>query len=162
MIQLTDNSPAVLRAMEAAVLAFLHEAGGELTAQTAKNARVDTGQTKNAYHYRVVPGAGEQKAVIGSDYPNAVWEEYGTGEYALGGNGRKGGWWIRVGNGAGEISPKAAKRYHWAGYRYENGEITFVFTRGKKPNAPLRRAYDTLRPSITDEMTARHFQREMR
>lgn len=171
MVQLTDNSPAVRAAMSAAVKAFLHEAGGELVAQTQKNARVDTGQTKNSYEYRIIEGADEQKCVVGSDYMNAVYEEFGTGEYALHG-GRKGGWWIKVGNGAGQIPLKAAKKYRWAGYRYVNGSksfgsrsdggtIAYVFTYGKKPDKPMRRAYEKLREPIQDELE-RRFSAEMR
>lgn len=161
--------------MSAAVRAFLHEAAGELVAQTITNARndrhYDTGQTANSYQYQLVEGQDEQKAVIGSDYMNAVWEEFGTGEYALHG-GRKGGWWIKVGNSAGQIPLKAAKKYRWAGYRFANGSksfgedpsggtITYVFTYGKKPNKPMRRAYEKLREPIQDELE-RRFSAEMR
>jgi len=165
MVQLTDNSQTVKKAIADAVRAFLHEAAGEIVSQTQKNVRVDTGQTKGSYQYRIVEGQDEQKAIIGSDYMNAVWEEFGTGEYALHG-GRKGGWWIKVGNGAGEIPLKAAKKYRWAGYRFANGSksfgedpsggtITYVFTYGKKPNKPMRRAYEKLRDPIKEQLVSR-------
>ena len=155
MVQLTDNSPAVKDAIRNAVTAFLHEAAGELVSQTQKNVRVDTGQTKGSYQYQLMEGQDEQKAVIGSDYMNAVWEEFGTGEYALHG-GRHGGWWIKVGNGPGEISPGAAEKYQWVKYRRDSdGNITFVFTYGKKPNKPMRRAYEALREPIKDELVRR-------
>ena len=96
---------------------------------------------------------------------NAVWEEFGTGEYALHG-GRKGGWWIKVGNGPGEIPLRAARKYRWAGYRYVNGTksfgggadggtIAYVFTYGKKPDKPLRRAYEKLRDPIKEQLVSR-------
>lgn len=171
MVRLTDNSPAVKKALSDAVKAFLHEACGEIVSQTQKNVRVDTGQTKNSYEYKLIEGTNEQKAVIGSDYMNAVYEEFGTGEYALHG-GRKGGWWIKVGSGEGQISLRAAKKYKWAGYRFANdsqsfggdpdgGTITYVFTYGKKPQKPLRKAYEKLRDPIKDEL-AHRFSTEMR
>lgn len=158
-----NNSPAVKSAMQNAVTAVLHEAGGELTAEIIRSSRTDTGQTKNAYQYRIAHGAGEQKAVIGSDHINAVYEEFGTGEYALNGNGRKGGWWIKVGSGEGQISMKSARKYKWAGYRYENGaaafgkglrqtkkrgQLAYVFTRGKKPGRPMQKAYKQKQDAI--------------
>lgn len=50
---------------------------------------------------------------------NAIWEEYGTGEYAAGGDGRKGGWVYR----------DAAGDWH--------------FTFGKRPNHTLQRAFES-------------------
>lgn len=154
MVQLTDNSPAVKKAIEAAVTAFLHEAGVELVKQTADNSRpyVDTGQTWNSYAYKVVDEPDGQKCIVSSDYMNAVWEEFGTGEYALEG-GKKGGWWIKVGNGSGEISPDKVKEYGWSDYRYaKDGSISFVFTYGKKPRKPLQRAYEKLRDPLKDQL----------
>ena len=58
-------------------------------------------------------------ATVGSPLENAVWEEFGTGEYALNGDGRKGGWF------------------------YEDDEGKGHFTRGKKPRRALHRAFET-------------------
>lgn len=155
-LTLIDNSPAVKEALQAAVKAFLIEASGELIAGIADNSRRDNGQTINSYEYKLIEGTDEQKAIVGSDYINAVYEEFGTGEYAVKGNGRKGGWWIKVGDGKGEISLKTVKKHQWAGYRYESGEIThgkklrqtkkrgklaYVFTKGKYPNKPMQKGY---------------------
>lgn len=126
--RLTDNSPAVKAALERAARAFLDEAAGELVSETRKNSRVDTGQTKNSYEYRIEEGSTEQKAVIGSPLENAVWEEFGTGEYALGGNGRKTPWV----------------------YTDRHGEKHI--TRGKTPNQPMKRAYDSKKDQIQRQM----------
>lgn len=89
-IQFTDNSAQVKAALDGAIVAYLYEAAGELEAQTKRNTRVDTGNTKSSWSYHVDEAAG--KAVVGSTLENAIWEEFGTGEYALHNDGRKGGW----------------------------------------------------------------------
>lgn len=109
-------------AMSDAAIAFLYEAGGELSSQAARNSRVKTGQTKGSWDY--VVDESELQATVGSPLENAIWEEFGTGEYALNGNGRKGGWYY--------VDEKG------------NGH----FTHGKKPNRALFNAYTTLKPSI--------------
>ena len=109
-------------AMGDAAIAFLYEAGGELSSQTTRNSRVKTGQTKGSWDY--VVDESELQATVGSPLQNAIWEEFGTGEYALEGNGRKGAWFY--------VDEKG------------NGH----FTHGKKPNRALFNAYTTLKPSI--------------
>ena len=72
--------------------AALEEAAGELESAVKRNTRVDTGQLKNSWQHRITGGFGHYEAQIGSELENAIWEEFGTGEHALNGNGRKGGW----------------------------------------------------------------------
>lgn len=122
-VKFVDNRVAVKSALDAAVLAFLEEAGGTVAAQAAKNSRVDTGQTKGSFRHVVREPAGQ--AVVGSQLENAVWEELGTGEYALGGNGRKGGW------------------------AYKDNSGKWHFTKGKKPSRALWNAFESLKGPIT-------------
>ena len=89
-IEFRDFSVQVKAAMNDAAIAFLHEAGGELVSETVRNSRVDTGKTAGSF--RNVVNVGKYEAIIGSPDENAVWEEFGTGEYAVHGDGRKGGW----------------------------------------------------------------------
>ena len=70
--------------------AWLYEAAGELEAQVKRNTKVGTGQLKNSWTYKVDESKGE--ATIGSPLENAIWEEFGTGQYALHGDGRKTPW----------------------------------------------------------------------
>lgn len=60
---------------------------GELEAQVKRNTRVDTGQTKGSWTYKVDEANGE--AMVGSPQENAIWEEFGTGQYALNGDGER-------------------------------------------------------------------------
>lgn len=121
-VEFQDNRVEVKAAMNAAIVAFFHEAGGELAACAARNSRVKTGQTKGSFDYNVNESAGE--CVVGSPLENALWEEFGTGEYALNGDGRKGGWV----------------------YRGEDG--TYHRTRGKRPNRALFHAFSDLKDKI--------------
>ncbi len=160
-VEFTNNSVKVINAIKDAVIRWLYESGGELQAKIIRNSRTKTGQTKGSYQYHV----DEENAVceVGSSLQNAIWEEFGTGEYALNNDGRKGGWWIKIGNGPNEIPPAVAEKYKWAGYRYENGDISrgkklrrggkrgqlaYVFTYGKKPNRPMQKAFESLKKPI--------------
>ena len=91
-VEFTDNTAKIKAALSEGDIGFLHEAGGAIQAQTQRNSRVDTGQTKGSYKYMVDEGKDESTVAVGSDLENAIWEEFGTGEYALHGDGRKGGW----------------------------------------------------------------------
>lgn len=124
-IEYTNNCAKVKAAITEGVSAFLYEAGGELQEETMRNSRVDTGQTRGSYQYKVQEGAGESTVYVGSDLKNAIWEEFGTGEYALHGDGRKGGWVY--------CNPKDGKFYR---------------TRGKAAKRPLYNAFNALREKL--------------
>lgn len=74
-VQFKDNSMQVKAALDDAIIAFLHEAAGELQSQVQRNTRVDTGQLKNSWEYKIDEGKGE--ATVGSGLENAIWEEFG-------------------------------------------------------------------------------------
>lgn len=70
-----DYSVKVKNAMDDRINAALEECAGELESQVKRNSRVDTGKTKNSFQHRVVDS--EHTAYIGSNYENAIWEEFG-------------------------------------------------------------------------------------
>lgn len=117
-----DYSIKVKTEIDDRIIAALEECAGEIESQTKSNTRVDTGRTKNSFQHKVVDS--ELTAYIGSDYENAIWEEFGTGEYALEGNGRKGGWV----------------------YVDEKGKGHFTY--GKKPTRAFWNAYNSLKNAI--------------
>lgn len=121
-IEFHDYRIQVKDAIGDSAIAFLYEAAGEVQSQAARNSRVKTGQTKGSWDYIVNDDLLE--AVVGSPLENAIWEEFGTGEYALKGNGRKGGWYYVDEDGKGH------------------------FTRGKKPNRALWNAFSELKPKL--------------
>ena len=89
-VEFQDFTIKVKNAMDDGINAVLEECAGELESQVKRNSRVDTGKTKNSFRHHVDDKA--HVAYIGSDAENAIWQELGTGEYALNGDGRKGGW----------------------------------------------------------------------
>jgi len=126
-VKFEDYRIEVKKAIGNNVEAALEEAAGEIESQTKRNTRVDTGQTKNSWQHKVV----EDTAYIGSNHENAIWEEFGTGDYALNGDGRKGGWV----------------------YTDESGERHF--TLGKTPNRALFNAFTSLKDAIIKEAERR-------
>ena len=122
-VRFSDNSAQVRAALDDAVIAYLHEAGGELDAQVNRNSRVGSGQLKNSWTYKVDESKGE--CTVGSPLENAIWEEFGTGEYALQGNGRRGGWT----------------------YKDEN-DGTWHHTYGKSPHRAFQSAFDSLKSAL--------------
>lgn len=121
-VEFKDNREAVKEKLRQCGTAWLHEASALLNGQVMQNQRVRTGRTKGSWRYIV--DEAKLEAYVASDAMNAVYEEFGTGEYALDGNGRKGGWW----------------------YMDERGK--YHFTKGKKPQRPLYRAYTMLKERI--------------
>lgn len=121
-VKFEDNSMIVKSALDDGVIAYLNEAAGEVKSQAARNSRVDTGDLKGSWDYKVDEGG--KSATIGSPLENAIWEEFGTGEYALQGNGRKGGW------------------------KYEDDKGKWHFTRGKTPQRSFYSAYTALKTKL--------------
>jgi len=117
-----DFTIEVKDAIDDAINARLEECAGEIESATKRNSRVDTGKTKNSFQHKVVDS--EHVAYIGSNDENAIWEEFGTGEHAIKGNGRQGGW----------------------SYKDEKGDWHHTF--GKKPSRAFWNAYNSLKSSI--------------
>lgn len=103
-------------------IAFLHEASSEIETQAKRNSRRKTGKTSGAFTYEV--DEGDLKSTIGNTEQNALWEEFGTGDYASKGDGRKGGWFYVDDQGNGH------------------------FTHGKTPTHALQRAFDSRKNAI--------------
>ena len=121
-----DNSIKVKKAIDENCEAFLIEATAEIASQAAKNSPFKTGELIGSWSTKVDGKTG----YVGSDKEYAIYQEFGTGEYALEGNGRKGGWV----------------------YIDENGERHF--TRGTKPKRMLWNAFTSLKSQIEAQARA--------
>jgi hypothetical protein len=121
-VEFHDFSIEVMGKIDDTINAVLEECAGELESAAKRNTRVDTGQTKNAWSHYVDDA--KHEATIGNPLENAIWEEFGTGEHALKGNGRQGGWF----------------------YVDEKGEGHF--THGKKPSRAFHHAIQSLKKPI--------------
>lgn len=130
MIEFKDYSKIVLDKINQTADTFLEEVGGEIESQTKQNTKVVTSQTKNSWEHIV--NADKKEVQIGSRYKNALYEEMGTGIYALNGNGRKTKWVYKNPN-----------------------DNKFYTTVGKKPRRMLWNAYQTLKNPIINEARRR-------
>ena len=121
-----DYTIKVKNAIDEKINIALEECAGELEAQVKRNTRVDTGKTKNSFRH--VVDEGKHEATVGSADENAIWEEFGTGEYAINGNGRKGGW------------------------SYQDAKGDWHFTTGKTPSRALWKAFNSLKSKIVNHI----------
>ena len=121
-VEFHDYSMEVKTKINDALIAALHEASGEIVSQTARNTRVDTGQTKGPFEY--VVDESKLESTIGSPLENAIWEEFGTGLQALNGDGRKTAW------------------------RYQDARGNWHTTTGKKGTRAFFNAFEKLKNSI--------------
>lgn len=121
-VEFKDNSLKVKAALNEKTIAWLHEAAGEIESQSKRNTRVDTGQLKNSWANTVDESNGI--ATVGSPLENAVWEEFGTGEYALHGDGRKTAW------------------------TYKDRKGKWHRTSGKRPSRALNNAFASLKGKL--------------
>ena len=146
-IEFKDYSDEVKEKINDALIAGLYEAAGEIEGQVKRNMKQhsDKGQTRNAWTYRV----DESKliATIGNPLENAIWEELGTGEWAVDGKGRKKTWYVPVDGYTGTKKPTY------------NGQVVIVYgkegqkfykTNGKKPNRALHSAFVTKRNVVIE------------
>lgn len=121
-VEFHDYTIKVQGAIDDSIDGVLAEVSGELVSQTNRNSRVKTRKTANSFEYKV--DTASHTSYIGSNYENAIWEEFGTGEYALEGKGRKGGW------------------------AYKDAEGHWHYTTGKKPSRAFWNAYNSLKNAI--------------
>ena len=121
-VQFQDFSIQVKEALDDKALQFLEEAASEIESAARRNSRVDSGQLKGSWAHLTDDSAYE--ATVGSPLQNAIWEEFGTGEYAAHGDGRKGGW------------------------SYQDDAGDWHHTKGKKPNRTLQKAFENTKAAI--------------
>lgn len=152
-VEFMDFSVKVTEAMEEALIAGLYEAGGELEARTKRNSRQGHKygdiQATGLWKHQVDEGAMEAK--VGSEHEAGYWEEFGTGELALHGDGRK-GWWVYV---EGQDSGSGGKSYsskeeaeEAAQFLRRVAKLDAYATNGIAPNEPLRRAFASAKPVV--------------
>lgn len=138
-VKFEDATEKVKEKIYSTMVGWMYETMGVLQGQTIENSRTGEGQTKGSYQYRVIEKGDRVEGYLGSNLENAIWEEYGTGEYALNGKGRKSPWYIPVDGYKGKKRPTY------------NGKVVIVYgkdgkrfykTNGKKPNRPMQKAYN--------------------
>lgn len=123
-----DNSASIEKELRSIVSGFLEEVGGEVQSQARRIVRVATEQTKGSYDYKAIESNEKAEVQVGSHLKNAIYEELGTGEYALHGDGRKGGW------------------------VYQDAKGDWHRTHGKTPKRPLYTAFSNTAPKAKKQL----------
>lgn len=141
-IELKDDSIKVKAKLNDAVIKLLYEAAEVIKSQVKQNTAEDSTDTKTSWEAVVNESKGE--AVIGSPLENAIWEEFGTGEYALE-KVRNTPWYVPVDGYVGKKKPSY------------NGKVVIVYgkngkayykTNGKKPRRALHNAFETKKTAV--------------
>lgn len=142
-VKFEDFSVKVKDALDEAAYRFLETAANEVQSQAQRNTPTDTGQLKGAWSHIV--DEAKKEATIGNPLENALWTEFGTGEYAdtsaNGGKpGRKGGWYIP----AEKLTDKAKSKMQ----SVEIDGKEFYHTYGKRPVRMLHNAFESKKASL--------------
>lgn len=143
-VQFEDYSENCKNALKDKAIAFLNEIGGEIRSQADRNSRRKSSHTADSYQYKVDEDA--LAVHIGSDYWNAIYEEFGTGEHAINGGGRKGYWVFVVDKDGQPKAPKGGKTYtkeeaRRVMFKLRKKGLNAYYTNGKTANRPLYRAF---------------------
>ena len=147
-VEFEDFTIRVKEEIESTLIAGLHEASGELKAMVKRNSRqghrYGDKLATSLWSHQV--DEGNLEAQVGSEHEAGYWEEFGTGEHALYGNGRK-GWWVYI---EGQESGKGGKSYATkeeaekaARFLRMVAKLDAYATDGLEPNRPLYRAFDS-------------------
>ncbi len=128
-IEYHNNTSKVNDEIQARINKALDEVGGIIKAAAKENVTSKgTGHLRDSIAKQTI-GTGDKTVVqIGSPLDYAVYQEFGTGEFAENGAGRKGGWVYRAPNG---------KFYH---------------TDGSKPKKFLRKAFRDNKQTVIDHL----------
>lgn len=132
-----------------AVNITLEECAGELVSAVKRSSRKDTSETRNSFRHKVDKSS--HTAYIGSDEENAIWEEFGTGEHALEGKGRKGYWVFVKGQSGG--NKKSLKSYSLKEAKQvmailRSKGLEAYYTNGKEPSRAFYNSYQKMKPKI--------------
>lgn len=148
-VEFQDFSFEVKAALNDTSIAWLHEWASEITSHAQRHCSTDqeySSQLRESYSNVVDEAKGE--AQIGSPLEQAYWEEWGTGEHAAHGDGRK-GWWVYKdgykGKGGKTLTEEQAKAM-------AAGDPTVHATNGREPNYTLEKAFKTNMPKAKADL----------
>lgn len=150
-VHLEDFSFEVKAKINESTIAWLYETANEIESQAKRICQLDDEsggkQLKGSYDSQVDEGKGEAK--IGSPLESAFWEEWGTGEYAAHGDGRK-GWWIYIPGqasmGGGQTYATKEEAEDMAAYIRAAYDKEAIVTNGRQPNYTLEKAFKKTEP----------------
>lgn len=148
-VQFIDNSIQVKAEINNTTKAWLYEWANEIASEAKRNCALDGdegNQLRGSYRADVKASAGE--ATIGTPLESGYWEEYGTGSYAIHGDGRK-GWWVYKddyqGNGGETLTEAEAKAI-------AASDPSIHATNGRPPNYTLEKAFTKNKPKAIADL----------
>lgn len=149
-VEFRDNRVQVKEAITNAALQFLEEAAVEVESQAKRNSDFAPRSLKGEWSH--VVDASKMEATVGHPKQLAIWLEFGTGEYALNKDGRKGYWvYVKGNTSVQESNPgKAltlAEAKRSVAILREKG-LDAYYTRGQKPRRMLHNAFEAKKAAI--------------
>ena len=148
-VEFQDFSIQCKDALDDAAIQWLEGAASELQSQAQRNSSF----SKNLHgSWKHVVNESKMEATVGNPMELAIWMEFGTGEYALEGKGRKGYWvYVKGNNGVKEANPGKARTLEEAkmavAFLREQG-LDAYYTKGQKPRRMLHNAFETKKAAI--------------
>ena len=149
-VEFTDNSVKVKAELNQTLIAFLREASAEIKTQAERYSPTGSAQLKRSWD--TVVDAGKLEAIIGNSLEYAIYQELGTGEYALEGKGRK-GYWVYVKDSDSGSTTRSTKSYTLAeakrimAYLRDKG-LEAYYTKGTRPKRMLYKSFTMYKPKI--------------
>ena len=154
-----DFTGEITKEIENIILIWLEESASELESQTKTRTGTGAYYREIADSWKHTIDKSKYEAIIGSHLENALWVEYGTGEYALNGDGRK-DWWVFI-EGSSGISDNESKHYktkeeakRTVAYLRSKG-IPAGYTRGQLPKRPMHYAFSQNEKPIKEELKSK-------
>lgn len=151
-VEFNDFSINVKTSINDTTISWLYETALEIESQAKRNCKMDGevgSQLRGSYRSDVDEGTCQAK--IGTALEAGYWEEWGTGEYAAHGDGRK-GWWVYSdkvkGNGGKQRTEAQAKAI-------AAGDPSLHATNGRPPNYTLEKAFTKTKPKAIANLEKR-------
>lgn len=148
-VEFKDYSIEVKAALNDITKGWLHTWANEIASKARDNTQMDGEQgvqLRRSYRADVDEGAGSAK--IGTPLESGYWEEYGTGEYAVHGDGRR-GWWVYKdgyqGNGGKVLTEDEAKAI-------AASDPSLHASNGRKPSYTLEKAFTETKPKAVADL----------
>ena len=146
-VEFKDFSMEVIAELDETTIAFLYEAVSEIASQAQRTCVMedDTGKRLKGSYAGVVD-EGKGTGTVGTPLEEGYWEEWGTGEYAAHGDGRK-GWWVYIkgqaSQGGGQSYASREEAEEAAAFLRRVKGLEAVVTNGRPPNYTLERSFQS-------------------
>lgn len=152
-VEFKDFSIEVKDILDDIAINWVDETSNEILSRAAENCQMtkeDKGQLRSMYEREF--DVAKYKATVGSKLESSYWEEWGTGEYAAHGDGRK-GWWVYIrgqaSQGGGQSYRTKEEAEEAAAFLRRVKKLDAVVTNGRRPNYTLEKSFEaTKNPAI--------------